>query len=257
MNFSSISIHSVCGKLLRFPLKFIPPNMKIFILQGKLRGKKWIIGSGVHGYWLGSYEYKKRILFERTIKPGSIVFDIGAHVGFYTLLASESVGSSGKVFAFPRNIFYLSKHLEMNHITNVIIVEVAVFDSNGEVFFEEFTSDSQGHISKKGKLKVKTLSLDEEILQKKMPLPNYIKIDAEGAELEILAGAKLILSKYKPTLFLSTHGDEIHKKCCAFLYSRGYHLYPLDQNRLEAANEILASGANKLSSFDFLAHNSQ
>ena len=76
--------------------------MKVRILQGKLRGKKWIVGSGNHAYWLGSHEYKKRILFEKVIRQGSIVFDIGAHVGFYTLLASVLVGTKGKVFAFDR-----------------------------------------------------------------------------------------------------------------------------------------------------------
>ena len=69
-------------------------------MQGKIRGKKWVVGSGNHGYWLGWYEYDKRILFEKTVTKQSIVFDIGAHVGFYTLLASELVGPGGKVYAF-------------------------------------------------------------------------------------------------------------------------------------------------------------
>ena len=60
MNLSSISSNSFLGKILRFPLKFIPKNLAIFILQGKLRGKKWIVGSGNHGCWLGSYEYEKQ-----------------------------------------------------------------------------------------------------------------------------------------------------------------------------------------------------
>src|SRR5512139_3781902 len=97
MNFSGISNHSVVGKALRFPLRLIPDDATLPILQGRLRGKRWISGSCNHGCWLGSYEYHKRVLFERTITPGSVVFDLGAHVGFYTLLASVLVGHAGRV----------------------------------------------------------------------------------------------------------------------------------------------------------------
>ena len=101
MNFSAIPFKTLYGKILRLPLRLIPKNMKLPILQGKLRGEKWIVGSSNHGCWLGSYEYKQRILFEKTIIRGSVIFDIGAHVGFYTLLASKLVGPKGKVFALP------------------------------------------------------------------------------------------------------------------------------------------------------------
>ena len=81
--------------------------MQIPIFQGKLRGKKWIVGSGEHGYWLGSYEMDKRLAFEKEILPDSVIYDIGANVGFYSLLAAEMTGEKGHVYAFeplPRNI---------------------------------------------------------------------------------------------------------------------------------------------------------
>jgi predicted methyltransferase len=92
------------------------------ILQGKLRGKKWSVGSCSHGCWLGRYEYKKRIIFENTVRQGNTVLDIGAYVGFYTVLASILVGPTGKVHAFeplPRNLEYIKEHLRLNNITNV------------------------------------------------------------------------------------------------------------------------------------------
>lgn len=61
------------------------------------------MGSSSHGCWIGSYEYHKRRLFEQAVTPGSAVFDIGAHVGFYTLLASVLVGDQGRVVAFEPN----------------------------------------------------------------------------------------------------------------------------------------------------------
>jgi hypothetical protein len=153
MNFSGISKNTPTGKLLRLPLRLIPPEMKMPILQGKLRGFKWIVGSSNHGCWLGSYEWEMRRLFEETVKEGSIVFDIGAHVGFYTLLASALVGPTGKVFAFepvPQNVSYLKEHLRINQVMNVVIHEAAVFDRTGPAPFDPKLTSSQGCISSPG-----------------------------------------------------------------------------------------------------------
>ncbi len=243
MNLSGISYKSWYGKLLRFPLRFIPRNTKMPILQGKLRGKKWIVGSGNHGYWLGSYEYEKRVIFENLVKEGNIVFDIGANVGFYTLLASVLVGLEGKVFAFepvPKNLFYLKEHLRINHITNVTVIEAAVSDSRGTALFDKGPSSSMGHISPNGVLKVKTVSLDELISQEKIPAPHYMKIDVEGAEMLVLSGAKSILANVHPTLFLATHGRTVHQQCCEFLKSLDYHLRPIVGHNVEETSEILA-----------------
>lgn len=114
MNLSGISSASVVGKLLRLPLVLLPGNLQMPIMQGRLKGKKWIVGSSNHGCWLGSYEYRKRILFEKMVPHGSIVYDLGGHVGFYSLLASVLVGPTGHVFVFepfPANLAYLRKHL--------------------------------------------------------------------------------------------------------------------------------------------------
>lgn len=134
MNLSGISDNSLVGRILRFPLRFIPPQMVLPVMQGRLKGKKWIVWSSNHGCWLGSYEHAKRILFEETITEGSVVFDVGAHVGFYSLLASVLVGPRGSVFAFEplqRNLFYLKQHLRLNDIENVTVIEAAVSDRGG------------------------------------------------------------------------------------------------------------------------------
>jgi len=110
INFSSISEGSLPGKLLRGGLKLIPNAVVVRIMQGHLKGKKWIKGSGVNGYWLGTYELAQQKIFQKYMKEGNVVFDIGAHVGFYTLLATQLVGKKGKVFSFepnPRNIIFL------------------------------------------------------------------------------------------------------------------------------------------------------
>ena len=93
MNFSWVPCATHVGKLLKM---ILPKGMIVPILQGRSRGKKWIIGFGNMEYWLGSFEYEKRILFEKEVSKSSVVYDIGAHVGFYTLLASELVGGGVK-----------------------------------------------------------------------------------------------------------------------------------------------------------------
>ena len=243
LNSAALSNKTIMGRLLRFPLRLLPPEMKVPILQGLLRGKKWIAGSSNHGCWIGVYEYEKRRLFEKTIRWGSIVFDVGAHVGFYTLLASELVGPNGKVFAFeplPRNIFYLKEHLRLNHVFNVEIIKAAVTDHQGSVCFNEGPHSTMGHIAAHGNHCVKAISIDGLVKEGKVPSPDYVKVDVEGAELSVLGGAKSTLSAATPTIFLATHGDVIQKKCRDFLQSLDYELEAINGGDIGRAKEILA-----------------
>lgn len=229
---------------MRLPLKLLPSRMRVPILQGRLKGKKWIVGAHTHGCWLGSYEYDKQHLFEEEIKPGGVIFDIGANVGFYTLLASELTGSQGHVYAFepvPRNLAYLKQHLQLNRVLNVTVIEAAVSDHAGMCFFDDSVGAAAGHIASRGGLSVETVKLDELVAGGELPLPGYIKIDVEGAELLVLAGAMSTLTKSHPTIFLATHGDDIHKECCRILASIGYNLKPIGASSIEQTDELIAS----------------
>jgi FkbM family methyltransferase len=232
MDFEIISSKTTFGKLIRLPLKLIPANQVLPILTGKLIGKKWLVSAGRHGCWLGSYEYENQIIFEKYLKPGQIVFDIGAHAGFLTMLASVLIGESGRVFAFeplPRNISYLKEHLKLNNLTNVQVIEAAVSKSSGTRFFTQNITGYQGGISQKGNLKVKVVSLDELILNKEIPVPDYIKIDVEGHEKSVLMGAKSTLENYHPTIFLSIHGRSVYQQCHNLLTSLNYKIEILDK----------------------------
>lgn len=243
-NFSGISNRTTVGKLLRFPLKLIPAEVQVPILQGRLRGKRWIVGASDHGCWLGSYEYQKQRLFERTVKPRDIVFDIGANVGFYTLLASTLVGSSGHVFAFepvPSNVFFIKEHLRLNQVTNVTVIEEAVSDSLGVASFADGSSRCTGRLASEGGYQVRTVSLDELVFNGKAPAPSCMKIDVEGAEMLVLSGAKSLLREVHPVIFLATHSSDLHKQCCQFLQSFGYQLQPINGHSLEQSDEVLAT----------------
>lgn len=237
MDFEQISRTTFVGKLLRVPLKLIPPGLKMPILQGRLKGNRWIVGSGRNGCWLGTYEYDNQRVFERLLKPGSTVFDIGAHAGFYTLLASVLVGSEGKVFAFeplPRNLMFLKEHLTLNQINNVTVIEAAVSKCCGVTSFTESSSGYQGGISSQGTLPVKMVSLDELIVSREVPVPDFIKIDVEGHEKSVLMGAKSMLERDRPTIFLSIHGRSVYGQCRQLLESLGYKIQVLCENNDEA-----------------------
>lgn len=231
------------------PLNVIPRNAILPILQGRLRGKKWIAGSGNHGYWLGTYELRKRSVFESAVNSGSVVFDIGAHVGFYTLLSSVLVGDRGEVFAFEpaqRNLFYLKEHLRLNSVTNATVIEAAVSNRSEEVSFEQEQGNTfTGRITSSGNSRITAVALDEFIRNERIPIPDYIKIDVEGAELQVLSGARRTLEENHPTLFLATHGSDVHKECCNLLRRLGYQLQPLDGESLDQSEEVLAFWSNR------------
>lgn len=242
MNVSGISSQTPIGKLLRLPLRLVPRDLVVPILNGGLRGKRWISGSGDHGCWLGSYEYDKQRRFAKSLSAGEVVFDLGANVGFYTLLASELVGRAGKVIAFeplPENLTYLHKHLRMNRITNVQIFEAAVADSIGVARFRVDRS-TMGALSTDGELEVKTVSLDRLFEMGQIPPPSLIKMDIEGGEYSALLGTRAILERYHPTIFLATHGREVHDDCCSYLRSIGYELSAITGDSVEETDELLA-----------------
>jgi FkbM family methyltransferase len=243
MNFSGIPNRTILGKILRVPLGFIPKEMTVPIIQGPLRGRRWIAGSSNHGCWLGSYEYEKQKVFIKRVKPGDVVFDIGANVGFYTLLASVLVENEGKVIAFeplPRNLVYLDKHMKMNHCLNVDVLPYAVSDCEMTAEFAFSKNPSMGHLCTKGDITVQTVLIDNLIESKKLFPPDVMKIDVEGAELSVLRGSHHVIKGKRPIIFVATHGISAHRDCLEFLRSLDYHLTPIGHSSIENCDEIIA-----------------
>jgi FkbM family methyltransferase len=200
------------------------------------------VGSGIHRCWLGFYEHKKQELISEAVRPNTVFYDVGANVGFYTLLSSVLVGG-GKVFAFEphlRNLEYLKRHIALNHIKNVEVLELAIAHENGIALFEIEPTGSMGCLSSAGQVKVQTASLDCLLAQGKILPPNYIKMDIEGAELLALRGGEHCIRQHRPQIFLATHGPEIHSECCRLLDGWGYECQILDFNQ-DGLGEVVAS----------------
>ena len=248
-NLSGISKQTLIGQLLRAPLRLIPGRMVLPILQGALRGKKWRTGSASHGCWLGSYEYHKQRALQHELKIGDVVYDIGANVGFYSLLASVLVGETGHVYSFepfPDNLQGLERHLELNHVRNCTVIDAAVSSVDGEAIFDPSEDRCMGHLAASGNLRVRTVTLDGLISRKQIRPPNLMKIDIEGAEFECLQGASNIIQKFRPEIFLATHGREIHIACMELLTKWNYRLASLDARSPDATDELIASPAEPL-----------
>jgi FkbM family methyltransferase len=243
MNFSAIPRASTVGKVLRLPLRLLPGEMEIRIMQGPLRGYRWIVGSANHGCWLGSYEQTKQRLFAAAVRPGMVIYDLGANVGFYSLLASSLTGASGRVFSFEpaeRNLVYLRRHIARNRVANCVVWPVAVGGHESTAHFSAGSGPCEGHLASEG-TPVRVVALDPLIASGELPPPQLIKCDIEGAELDALHGARSALELFRPKIFLATHGAEMRRRCHQFLQSLGYRLSSCDEMRLEETDEIIAT----------------
>lgn len=200
------------------------------VLTGPLRGWQWLPRSGNHAYWLGRHENEYVSEFAQSVKPGNIVFDIGAQAGYFTLVASRMVGQSGKVISFepfPKNIEFIKEHCHINNRENVTLLEVAVGGSKGERAFETANafmghlSDSKSSSSRsansKESLTVEVITLDELWNKDKTLAPDVIKIDTEGMEYWVLQGGKALIQQKRPVLFVATHGEKNQKRTLQLL----------------------------------------
>ncbi len=232
--------HGGAGRYRISPLKRTP----LPIMAGSLRGMLWLPASGgkILRVMFGSYERRQTELFVRSVQPGEVVYDVGASVGYYTLLAAQRVGPRGRVVAFEpdlRNAAFLTAHVQANgFIDTVDVRQTAVGAVCGATRFARGTGTGTGHISAAGELEVPLCRLDDVTAEQPQP-PKHVKIDVEGAELDVLNGAQRTLTDHRPQLFLSTHGRQIHDDCCRLLVDLGYQLEPITGERVETTGEIL------------------
>lgn len=217
------------ASILRYPLSLVPRDAEVRILRGPLRGKKWIVGAGTNACWFGTYEVSRLRAFENATMQGAVVYDVGANVGIYSLLASLRVGASGSVYAFEplaRNLKYLRRHITLNNLQNCIILETAVSNREGVLPFSAAVWNSHmARLSPDGEMSVPSTTLDACIYgEKRLRPPTILKIDVEGAEFDVLQGAARALTEFHPTIFLEIHGTQLHADCRAFLLGKGYDI---------------------------------
>ena len=232
------------GRVLRWPLRLIPRDARLPVLQGPLRGMRWIAGAGNHSCWLGCYESNKQKELQQRIRPGDVVYDLGAHAGYFSLVAAVLTGPEGRVISFeplPQNVAFLRRHLDLNEIRNCTVVEAAVASYEGTGRFHVVADRSMGrlcldenapvsaHIADiDTHIAVPVVTIDGMVARGEIPPPVVMKCDVEGADLDALRGAERVLRTYHPAILLDQDSDEGQAACCAFLSDLGYQITPLD-----------------------------
>ena len=151
------------------------------------------------------YEVGTTRLLENVIKPGMVVVDIGAHVGYFTLLAARQVGTEGRVYSFepePTNFRLLQENIKANGYQNVLATQKAVSDAAGSAQLVLSSRDNGTHslfghsTSEENIVSVKVTSLDEFLTGEGWPKVDFIKMDVEGAEMKAFEGMKRVLKGF-------------------------------------------------------------
>jgi FkbM family methyltransferase len=226
-----------------FVFRNLRPKKNVVI---KVQGSKMYINPrdmiGGKLWGIGSWETTETALLKKMVKEGMVFADIGANIGYYSLLVSQLVGKEGKIYAFepaPENYSTLLKNIEMNGYQNIITVNKAVSNTNGIVRFFIDESNPLYHKLKnskdiKGTIEVNATTLDDYFKDKERKI-DIIKMDVEGAELAVLKGMRrvmtenknlIILAEFSPEnlrLFGANPDDFLHE-----LVENGFKIYEID-----------------------------
>jgi len=185
------------------------------------------------GYTNGDYEPWMQELLKAELAPGDCYYDVGAHAGFFSLIAARFVGASGKVVAFepdPENVEALKGNIAKNGAAQVSIVQAAVWSFTTQLTFEraaEASNRTQGRIAasshrEAGCISVPAVCLDDLVFRDGYPRPQLIKMDVEGAEWEALQGARRLLGEVKPKLLCEIHDVNQMGQIRAYMEQFGY-----------------------------------
>jgi len=195
----------------------------------------------------GIYEKVETNLVKNEIKNGQVVLDIGANIGYYTLIFAKEVGNEGHVFAFEpesNNFNLLKKNVEINGYKNVTFEKIAVSNMNGKT--KLYISEGPGRhriypsvTCTKNYVSVNMMKLDDyfqsNYLSDKI---SFIKIDVEGSELQVLEGMTILLTKNKKLKILlefSPYNIKDSKneprELLNFLTQRGFKIYFINQQK--------------------------
>jgi FkbM family methyltransferase len=223
--------------------------LKIFFGEGKpakirgglLAGKTWLrfMRTTVDNYIAGTHEMPVQDALAKYLRPGMVFYDVGANGGFFSLLGSYLVGPAGRVVAYephPITAAQLKKQIRANDMTNVDVVVAAVSDTPGMAKLSDDTSSDTLSLvdaeRARRTITVVTTTLDRET--KVRPAPDILKIDVEGAEIEVLRGGREFIFSSRPILLVEIHSAEIATKYDDLMSELGYETLDLSGNKISA-----------------------
>lgn len=201
------------ARMLRTFLNVLVPTgmQEVKISAGPLAGARLVFDLSCEKYlWLGTYEPWVQEAILRYCLPGAWMWDVGAFIGYHTLLMRRVAGP-GHVIAIepdPVNRSRLEQNLALNGAQDVAVLPVAIGERPGVVGLKriashpgqtKITADLSGGV-------VEVVTLDR--LLEHRPPPGVVKMDVEGAEAAILAGAPRLLREVRPVWIVELHGEE-------------------------------------------------
>lgn len=197
----------------------------------------WNDGIGRFVFWREAFELGETNWLMNFLTPGMTVFDVGAHQGYYTLLASKKVGKTGKVFSFEPSIREsrrLKLNLRLNRLgSNVVLEPTALSNREGESDFfvclgpdtgcnSLQSPDVQGSIKK---MKVPLTTLDAYITKHNIKRIDFMKVDVEGGERDLFSGASIALKNLRPIILCEV--DDLRTRAWGYASNEIYDLFGL------------------------------
>lgn len=181
---------------------------------------------------------------ETDVRPGDVVFDLGANIGTTALLFSRAVGEGGRVFAFEPVFHHaLRLTLEANGADNVQVVPQAVSDSVGEGVFSltDLGIDSRltARTDSSGGQRIPLVTLDAFVENEGIDRVDFIKMDIEGAEEMAIRGARRLVERCRPKWTIASYhtdpgGEKQHPKLVRLLRAMGYQVHEVGHHRIHA-----------------------
>jgi FkbM family methyltransferase len=239
---SSGKVLTLLGKVpgvshvLRWAARHYPEGSVVRIRHGSAAGLCWRRHHRyVNGYWIGHYELAIQQALGRELRGGDTFYDIGANAGFFSLVGARCVGPFGQVVAFdpsPDNVESIAEQVELNGLEKVIHwTGDAMGAVEGEAEFAYAGPGSpMGHLgpARTGEeaIRVRVTTLDAAV--KRFGAPDFIKLDVEGAEANVLEGAVETLARRRPGWLIEIHGAAEGAEVRGILADFGYQFYELD-----------------------------
>lgn len=205
------------------------------VLGGPLRGKLLAMPTRQRpSYLLGTFEPHVVEAMQAHVRPGSVVYDIGANVGYHTLVLAGLVGAAGCVVAVepsPVDRPALEATLRLNGLSasdHVRVVATALAEQTGAVEFATFSYSGIGRIAGEREpadatiQTVQATTLDRLILDEGYPPPDFLKLDVEGAELRALLGGMQVIKAYRPVILCEVRWATTDQPIRTVLGALGY-----------------------------------
>jgi FkbM family methyltransferase len=182
----------------------------VAVRNGVAKGLKFNTGESCPELALGTYEVPIQEIFTQNLKEGDTFYDIGANVGFFSIIAAKLVGNTGKVYAFEPgegNANSIRHNAQLNNFSQIEVIPKAVSHTSGsgQLLLAKYsgghalaTADAPPDLA--GEVAVDLVSIDDLIAQNKIEPPNFVKVDVEGAELDVLKGMTETIKTYQPTV---------------------------------------------------------